>query len=283
MHNLLGTRARAMAATALIALAGFAISASAQDHHDHHAGHDHDNHDNHDNHGDHHDHDDDLGASQAASLEAHVHGAAELIMALDGNTLTAQFTSPLWNIVGFEHAPKTPTQQEALEDASVTLEDGDGIVALAPGAGCALSQSHVDLPLLAMASHPTQDHHDHGDHHHEDGEECECEDEEHDHASHDDHDHDQHDHDEHHDDHDHGEHDHAEHAGHDHHAGETSTHSSVTVDYTWTCANPGALNQLRLSAFDLFGGLERVDVAYLSAAGQAGGDLTPARPVLTLP
>ena len=39
----------------------------------------------------------------AASLVAHVHGLSELAIAMEGEKLEIQFTSPAMNLVGFEH------------------------------------------------------------------------------------------------------------------------------------------------------------------------------------
>ena len=42
--------------------------------------------------------------------DAHVHGVAHLNVALEGNDLYIELTSPAANIVGFEHDPRTQNQ-----------------------------------------------------------------------------------------------------------------------------------------------------------------------------
>ena len=44
----------------------------------------------------------------------HVHGVASLQVAVDGNTLTLNLESPLDNVLGFEHAPRSEKQKAAV-------------------------------------------------------------------------------------------------------------------------------------------------------------------------
>ena len=53
-----------------------------------------------------------LAWSQASSLDAHVHGEAELTIAFEGQRIEMQLVSPAANIFGFEHAPKNDEQNE---------------------------------------------------------------------------------------------------------------------------------------------------------------------------
>ncbi|MGB1290473.1 MAG: ZrgA family zinc uptake protein, partial [Porticoccaceae bacterium] len=40
---------------------------------------------------------------KAASLDAHVHGLSQLTIAVEGETVELEFSSPAMNLVGFEH------------------------------------------------------------------------------------------------------------------------------------------------------------------------------------
>jgi hypothetical protein len=91
------------------------------------AAHDHDN-GRHHNHG--HDHAHDHGHTP---LGPHAHGAAHLAMALDGEALVIEFESALYNIVGFERAPRNEAERQALADALDTLRDGAGLFAFSGG------------------------------------------------------------------------------------------------------------------------------------------------------
>jgi Protein of unknown function (DUF2796) len=114
-------------------------------------------------HGDHeHDHD-----AEKRHAESHEHGAAELAIALDGNQLIAEFTSPGMNIVGFEHEAKDADDIAAVKAAVEKLGMGAELIELT-GAGCSLSGADVEAEgLLAEAhegGHHEEDHHE-GDEH----------------------------------------------------------------------------------------------------------------------
>lgn len=59
--------------------------------------------------------------------EAHVHGVANLNVAVDANNLFIGFSSPSANIVGFGHHPRSPEQKEAVKAALRRLKDGASI------------------------------------------------------------------------------------------------------------------------------------------------------------
>ena len=63
-----------------------------------------------------------LFPSVASAEQAHEHGVATLDVAVDGRTLTLQFESPLDNVVGFEHAPRTDKQRAALKNMEEKLQ-----------------------------------------------------------------------------------------------------------------------------------------------------------------
>ena len=51
--------------------------------------------------------------AQAHDNKAHVHGSAVLQVVMDGETVELALQSPLDNLVGFEHAPRTESQKKA--------------------------------------------------------------------------------------------------------------------------------------------------------------------------
>ena len=112
-------------------------------------------------HGDHdHDHD-----AEKRHAESHEHGAAELAIALDGNQLIAEFTSPGMNIVGFEHEARDADEIAAVKAAVEKLGMGAELIEL-KGAGCSLSEADVEGEGLLAEVHEG-DHHE-GDHHEDD-------------------------------------------------------------------------------------------------------------------
>ena len=52
----------------------------------------------------------------AVSLAAHQHGNATLQVAVDANTLTIHFSSPLDNLLGFEHKPRNQAEVEQVQN-----------------------------------------------------------------------------------------------------------------------------------------------------------------------
>jgi hypothetical protein len=109
--------------------------------------------------------------------QAHVHGEAEMLIALDGSTLEIEFHSPAMNIVGFEHQPKTEQQSEAVDKAIDTLKQPAKLFTLAAAAQCNPVTIEVETALAkheggekAHNKHEHDHEHDHEpehDHEHE--------------------------------------------------------------------------------------------------------------------
>ena len=49
---------------------------------------------------------------------AHEHGPAEIELAVEGSDAVVNFASPLYNLVGFEHAPRDERDREASASAT---------------------------------------------------------------------------------------------------------------------------------------------------------------------
>ncbi|MEK9704254.1 MAG: DUF2796 domain-containing protein, partial [Deltaproteobacteria bacterium] len=58
-----------------------------------------------------------------SSLEAHVHGEAKLNIVFEGQELLIELRSPSYNLVGFEHEPKTKNQHELVENTIELLKN----------------------------------------------------------------------------------------------------------------------------------------------------------------
>lgn len=176
--------------------------------------------------------------------DSHVHGAANLALALDGNVISVDLESPLYNLVGFEHAPETDAQIAAFETAEAALSVPDTLFQFNPEAACSADPVKA-VNLMPEAGHESDhghdDAHDHDDEHHHG----------------DDHDHNDHDHDPHsHDDHDHA-------------------HKDALLTYSFNCANPGQLGWVDVGLFDSFSKLAEIDLVYLGPAQQMSETLTP--------
>ena len=99
-------------------------------------------------------------------LDAHEHGAGELMVALEGNELLVELRLPGMDTVGFEHAPQTHEQHEAIDKAANKLKDAANVVELPANAKCTLEDAHIKAPYQEDA-HGHEKEHGHDDHEHE--------------------------------------------------------------------------------------------------------------------
>lgn len=81
--------------------------------------------------------------------KAHVHGIAKLDVALEGPQITLAFTSPLDNLLGFEHRPRTDAQRRAAETLLSRMKDLGSFFKLDPAAACTAAAAQVEAPTLA--------------------------------------------------------------------------------------------------------------------------------------
>lgn len=105
-----------------------------------------------------------IAFSAMAQQDAHVHGFAEINLAIDGEELEIEFVSPADSIVGFEYAPSTDTEKKAVADAIELLQDPDRLFDIPASAGCKLHE--VEAERHAEGDH--DDHTEHDDHGHDD-------------------------------------------------------------------------------------------------------------------
>lgn len=86
--------------------------------------------------------------SVAQAAAPHVHGHATLEVAVDGNTLTLLFTSPLDSLVGFEQAPRTEKQQDVVRRMAQTLRQADRVFGLPAEAQCGVPRVELASPAI---------------------------------------------------------------------------------------------------------------------------------------
>ena len=92
---------------------------------------------------------------------AHVHGIANLNIAVEGSSIYIEFSSPSANIVGFGHPPHTPEQKDAVANAVKTLQQGDSLFLLSARSESKLVESSVHTDI-------DKEHHGHGEKHNAD-------------------------------------------------------------------------------------------------------------------
>lgn len=92
---------------------------------------------------------------------AHVHGAANLNLVLDGSALHLEFESPAMNLVGFEHVPSTEADRAGLDRMVETLREADRLFRFDEAAGCRMGDVKIASALLeadaAMHDHGHED------------------------------------------------------------------------------------------------------------------------------
>jgi len=97
-----------------------------------------------------------LATSPAPALAhgPHVHGTAELYVAVEGNNLTIEFRSPLANLLGFEHAPRTDAQRAAVKAMTAKLNKPETLFGVPRAASCTAGATRIESALDAQRPSP---------------------------------------------------------------------------------------------------------------------------------
>jgi hypothetical protein len=183
-------------------------------------------------------------AEEKRHHEAHEHGVASLNVAVEGNNIYIEFSSPAANVVGFEHHPRTHDQKDAVKDAVKKLQEGDALFILSSGSESKLVKSSVDTDIDKDADHHSESEHGHGEEEHHDQEE-------------------------HHD----KEHSEAE---------EHERHSEFEAQYHFVCKKPDRLSQIDVKLFGVFPGIEHIEVQLITETKQTAVELTAKRNKISL-
>ena len=171
-----------------------------------------------------------------AQLGAHVHGLADLTLAVDTQIIESEFRSPAFNLVGFEHKAITEQELKAVDHAKTLLENHESLYQFS-GTQCTNDSVAIDVSALTrdQANHQETGHDDH----------------------------------QHHDDHKHENHQHHkdEHDGHNHDSHE-GDHSEIVARYRFKCENTANLKSISIQFFDHFSGIESINTMWVSETDQ---------------
>lgn len=96
----------------------------------------------------------------AGELGAHVHGVGKLQIAVDGNTLSLALESPLANLLGFEHLPRSDKQKAAVREMAERLNRPAELFLTTPSARCAPTSVNLTSPVLEPAKPGGDGHND---------------------------------------------------------------------------------------------------------------------------
>ena len=93
-----------------------------------------------------------LAAGAHAAEHAHVHGVVTLNVAVEANQVSLQIEAPLDSLVGFEHAPRTAAQKQAVRTMFDRFAAPQSLVELKPAAQCTLENSSAESDALSAAA-----------------------------------------------------------------------------------------------------------------------------------
>jgi len=176
---------------------------------------------------------------ETRSADSHIHGGAMLSVVSEKNTVTVEFESPLFNLIGFEYQPQTDLEKQAVIKAQDILAKPQDLVIFNKAAKCVYAQSNMSIALfsedLEESSKTDHDHHK-NDHHDDEGHE----DEGHHGAEHD----------------------------------TESSHNDVVVTYSATCKTPEKLRAISVELFQHFPNLSDLDLVYLGPSLQRSFELS---------
>lgn len=91
--------------------------------------------------------------------EAHVHGTANLQVAIDSKILTLNLESPLDNLLGFEHVPRTDKQKAAVRGMAERLNQVATLFVPTPAAQCTPVSVKLESPILEPSKKAGSDGH----------------------------------------------------------------------------------------------------------------------------
>ena len=96
------------------------------------------------------------GCAEALAHGPHVHGTGELHVAVENNKVDVEFHSPLDNLLGFEHAPKTASQRAAVKAMTAKLNKPETLFRLPKAASCTPDPARIDSPFDSAAATPSK-------------------------------------------------------------------------------------------------------------------------------
>ena len=100
-----------------------------------------------------------LFSTSAAGHATHQHGVAKLEVTIAGTELKLRLDTPLDNLLGFEHAPRTAAQRAAAQRLLERLRQGDELFQPTLAAACRMQRVEITAPVLQGAA-SVKDHAD---------------------------------------------------------------------------------------------------------------------------
>ena len=197
-------------------------------------------------------------AQASREKDSHEHGAANVMLAMEGEKLQLNFEVPSDSLIGFEHLPKSPDQRHNFSKAISTLSEPSKLFSIPANAECLLVSVNVSQSLFSgKGGHGHDEKDDHG--HDEKG----FWDSLFGHDEKDDHGHDEKD--------DHG-HDEKDDHGHDK-SEKSEIHSEFHSKYQWNCHHLDDLDSIETELMNIFPRIEEIRVSWIAENGQGSIEL----------
>ena len=175
----------------------------------------------------------DILAQAARQKDSHEHGAAKLMMVMEGKKLEVEFEVPSESLIGFEHFPKSQSNRKNFNEAIKILSVPSKLFSMPIKAECLLVGMNVSQSLFSNEEehgHEAEKEHGH--------DESEKEDE-------------------------HG-HDESE---------KSEIHSEFKSNYYWNCQPLDEIDSIGTQLMSFFFGIEEIRVNWISNNGQGSLEL----------
>lgn len=105
--------------------------------------------------------------SGIADAQVHTHGQGQALVAQEANQWVIELNLPAADILGFEHAPETEQQKQAIKELKKAVQDSGSFIALP--SHCLRVSVNLEIPSDGEHEHGDNPHkHDHD--HHDSGE-----------------------------------------------------------------------------------------------------------------
>ena len=189
-------------------------------------------------------------SAQVRQKDSHEHGAANLMLVIEGDKLQIGIEVPSDSLIGFEYFPKSQSDRRSFNEAIKILSDPSKIFSTPDDAECILTGLNISQTLFSGEGE--DGHGDHDAHGHEEKGFWDSL------FGHDDHD-------------EHGHEDHDEHGHEDSEKGEI--HSEYRSNYSWNCLHTDDLDSIGNNLFSFFPRIEEIRVKWITSSGQGSLEL----------
>ena len=179
-----------------------------------------------------------FAAQASREKDSHEHGAANVMLAMEGEKLQLNFEVPSESLIGFEHFPKSQDQRWYFNEAIKSLLEPSKLFSIPADAECLLVGINVSQSLFAAKD-------------------------EHGHEEKDEHGHEEKD-----------EHGHEEKDEHGHDESEKSEiHSEFSSKYHWNCEHLDEIDSIGTQLMNIFPRIEEIRVRWITKNNQGSIEL----------